>query len=389
MDLWVLAGLVVAAGAGAAAVAVVGPTIRSSAPARVAQEVDRFKERYRRLRDDQTVMSREALAVRPECVSYPEIPMFTAPGWIFDTPVDIAAVEITLHEGTTPVPGPIKQLKGLTLAGPIRYSEAIQLLSPDSQYFNGTIYRPISISTNGDNLAMEFEPSRYFEYLDTSEVLAYAASLTRHSPLRARRAVTNPFDLIERVASLGVLTLTIVKGDRESSFFLHKRSGKFVVGDALYHVVPAGEFAPSDIGVNAIRADFSLWRNIMREYAEEYLGMPDAQGQGGRRLDYENGSPFSELSTAMELGSLRVYALGIGLDSLTFKPEILTVAIFERDGFEEIFHRPFARTDEGTIIEDIPLTEESVRDYVEHPAIRSGARACLMLTWQHRDLLGL
>ena len=65
---------------------------------------------------------------------------------------------------------------------------------------------------------------------------------------------------------------------------MHKRSGQYVVGDALYHVVPAGEFAPSDLSLAAIDADFDLWRNITREFAEELLRLPDAQVKASSTL---------------------------------------------------------------------------------------------------------
>lgn len=143
------------------------------------------------------------------------------------------------------------------------------MINPNAPYFNGTIYRPVRIESRDGAFEIDFVTGKYFDYLDTSEVFAFAASLNERSYLRRQRNRHDSFALERRVASLGVLTLTVVLYETGPEMFLHKRSGTFAVGDALYHVVPAGEFAPSDISLAAIRDDFSLWRNVMREYAEE------------------------------------------------------------------------------------------------------------------------
>lgn len=235
---------------------------------------------------------------------------------------------------------------------------------------------------------MTFGVAGYFDYLDTSEVLAYEATL-HPKDLGIRRRIADPFDLTNRVASLGILTLTIQKSSSGPKFIMHKRSGKYAVGDALYHVVPAGEFTPSDVGRSAIRADFELWRNIVREYAEELLNIPDAQGTGGRRLDFEHASPYQEMVQAIRDNKMRLYAFGLALDPLTFKPELLTVAVLDEAEFEKLFPSPLPETEEGVIIEGIPFTEENVRDYIDAPTTRHGAKACLTLAWQYRDKLDI
>lgn len=386
MDTSTLISLAIAA---IAAIAVIIPAYRGAAPARVARNLDKFGERYHFLRDNQVRLGLRAHQARPSDVHYQDIPLFTKPGWILPAPTPLESVRITLGPMERRVSATPRKLRGLSLAGPLRYSEALQKLNPDSPYFNGTIYSPVRIDVSDGALEIGFETGKYFDYIDTSEVLAFAASLRRGANLRVQREQTDTFALEGRVASLGVLTLTVLTGGSQVEMLLHKRSGKFAVGDALYHVVPAGEFAPSDIGLAAIHEDFDLWRNIMREYAEEFLGMPDAQGKGGRRIDYANSSPFKDLSAARSDGRLRVYALGVGLDPLTLKPEFLTIAVFDRDCFDEIFPRPFAVTDEGTILEGIPFNEKSIDEYLGHSGVRSGAKACLKLAWEHRQEFGL
>lgn len=201
----------------------------------------------------------------------------------------------------------------------------------------------------------------------------------RTKDLGARRRIADPFDLTNRVASLGILTLIIKRGRLGPTFLMHKRSGRFVVGDAVDHVVPAGEFTPSDISLRAVEEDLDLWRNMAREYAEELLGMPDAQGQGGRRLDYVGATPYREMYAALAADKVRVRAFGVGLDPLTFKPELLTVAVFDESVFDAVFPQPLQGSVEGVIIEDIPFNRESVNQYISSPSTRHGAKACLEL----------
>ena len=390
-----LVGVIVTAIGVVAAYIVIRPTRRSSRPAAVAEERDRFKSRLRQLRDSQVTLGDEVLERSPrEWRAFDTIPVLAKAGWILDGPQDVGKIDINLRPdpddpSISRLRDASRVLRGMSLAGNMTYSEAIRDVNPNTQYFNGTIYRPVGLDTDGSApLSMTFGVARYFDYLDTSEVLAYEATLHPKN-LGVRRRITDPFDLTNRVASLGILTLTIQRSRSGATFIMHKRSGNFAVGDALYHVVPAGEFTPADVGQAAIRADFELWRNIVREYAEELLNIPDAQGTGGRRLDYEHASPYQKMVQAIRDDRFRLYTFGLALDPLTFKPELLTVAVIDKTVFDKIFPSPLPETGEGVVVEDIPFTEENVRDYIDASTTRHGAKACLTLAWQYRDELDL
>lgn len=382
-----LAATVVAA---VAALAVVVPTRRASRPARVEGARHRFAAVQRELRSHQVALGRQAVKEAPAEWRAADVPLLSGPGWLFDQPRDLSELRLRLTSTQYASPdADWRMLRGLSVAGPVSYSDAIRLANPDSPYFNGTIYRLRGVTTEPDSgLKLEFEPGKYFDYLDTGEVLAYEAQLNRKAR-RIRKRFVNPFDLSNRIASLGVLTLTIIRTATEPRFLMHQRSGQFVVGDALYHVVPAGEFAPSDISLAAIRNDFDLWRNVMREYAEELLGIPDAQGQGGRRISYETESPYKELAEARRSSELKVWALGLALDPLTYKPELLTVVVIGAGAYRRIFGNAVASTAEGVLVTDIPFDKQNVYDYVTNDTVRLGAQACLLLAWRHRAAMGL
>ncbi len=329
------------------------------------------------------------------------IPMLSKESWIPSQPWPLDSLTIEWksdysRDDTSKLVERGRIIPGAGLTRKVTYSEALTDFAEMGHLFNGTIYRPVEIEFSENSRTMRFSQACYFEYLDTSEVLAYEAAgrslrkryLRRDRSLRSR--LKDPFDLVNRVASLGVLTLTVRVSSEGSSFVLHKRdSVRVVLAPELFHVVPAGEFTPSDISIEAIESDFSIWRNIVREYAEEFLGVDDAQGVGGRTIDYEHEVPYRRLMDAKKSGDLRVYVLGAGLDPLTWKPELLTVAVFTASAFDRTFPDMVKINNEGTLIPGRPFKEAVIRNYLNNPATRPGGKACLGLAWHHREVLGL
>src|SRR5207249_2239084 len=109
-----------------------------------------------------------------------------------------------------------------------------------------------------------------------------------------RTAISDPFDPTQLPMSPGISTLTIRHDPHgEHRFVLHERDGgKVADGGGLCHVMPAGEFQPSSLHPVNVRNDFSLWRNIMREYSEEFLGNAEHDGNGPGPIDYIADEPF-------------------------------------------------------------------------------------------------
>jgi hypothetical protein len=282
------------------------------------------------------------------------------------------------------------------------YSRVLVTRPGKEQMFNGVVYRPVSVEVTEKGLQLILSKGWYFDYLDSSEVLAFElgarALANKRSPAHGprRRSVTDPFDLMSRATSLGVNTLTIRKSPNgHHGFFMHKRSGSYVVNESdLIHVVPAGEFTPSDISYEAIQADLSIWRNIMREYAEEFLDKEESYGRGGKPFDYENDFPYSELSAARRHGDLNVSTFGVAVDALCLKPELLTICIFKAKVFDEIFLNRASVNGEGVLLvgpngHGIPFTNSNIELYADNKETASAGAACLKLAWRYRRELGL
>lgn len=392
MDFAATISLVVAA-AGTVAAAIAIPLMRKAGrPANVEANAAKFRKSFHESKAMALKLGDEVLRRSPSIWKNADIPMLTGPGWILKKPIPISAVDLFLNEDSR---GNIRSsvdpptLKKIDLAGDMTFSDAIQRVAGLTHFTNGVIYRPVAVITERNRLRLEFETSRYFDYLDTSEVLAYLEFKRPHAnTYRAR--LEDPLELRNRVASLGILTLTLIKSNLGPRFMMHRRTARVILGADLYHVIPAGEFTPSDVSLEAIREDLSLARNIFREYSEELLNDEDAQGDGSRRIDYETKFPYKELSEALVADGLKISTFGLGLDPLTWKPELLTVAVFEEKIFNEIFSPgQIVGNYEGKPIEGVSFDESSVERYLASGQVRLGAKACLKLAWQHRAALGL
>jgi hypothetical protein len=105
---------------------------------------------------------------------------------------------------------------------------------------------------------------------------------------------------------------------------------------------------------------------------------------------------MTALNNARDAGRAKVNYLGIGLDPLTWKPEILMVTVFDADVFDSIFASIVKENDEGKLIfrddrttAGIPFTEDNVDHRIRHGRMLTAGKACLYLAWRHRQILGI
>lgn len=374
----------------------------------VAERVRRSQEEWLNVRQAPGARGRElaelAAWLYPPQMRAPGGHVLIGPGWLLEHPVELDSVRVEFSDAPHPTPGfgPIDHVVPLTSRGQryAGYSRAVRDLVRPRLLENRLSYRLLGI-TRHDALTLTFGTTTYFEVFDVKEALAHefkvawlacGGALPEWSALPLRSAIGDPFDPDRLLMSPGINTLTIRRGARgDHRFVLHERDGKAVAdGRNIASLMPAGEFQPSSVAAVDIHNDFSLWRNIMREFSEEFLGNPEHDGNGPRSIDYATEEPFVSLEAARAAGRLRLWHYGLIMDPLRLGTNQRTVAVIDDNTFDELFGGMVMANDEGRVVAmngrvGVPFTEDAI-DRLE-PRLTSGALTLLRLAWKDRHLL--
>lgn len=358
-----------------------------------------FRYARKELIDNYQTLAREALAVNRHW-QQGRLLTLGQPDWILPSPVPLDEVDIALESEV----GGTRRDVALRMASyhwprdplglPTKsYAEAIEAYDKPNLWWDSDTYCICKVSTQGSGLQLIFSLRRYFDGVNTQEVLSYEAARREVSncdltPVYARLR-GGPCDLGNRYATTSIVTLTLIRDSDRPFFLLHYRNPKSVAtGGGTYHVTPAGEFEPTNISPNPEIAGFNLWSNVMREYAEEFLGLEEYKGGKGFITNYDLESPFRELNEAVMTGKVTPWCLGLTLNPLSWKPELLTVVVFESDIFQELFPA-IDVDDEGTKMGRFPFDKKNVEDFLCSKKIHPVAHAALAKAWEMRaSLLG-
>jgi hypothetical protein len=286
-----------------------------------------------------------------------------------------------------------------------RYSDAITAHDPPSNsslWTNNLSYRLVDLSrTNNWGFELTVARMNYFDGYDCWAALEFE-SLVRLEARESfagpyRVAMGEPFDLAQRNVAVGVSVLT-VRRDPElgNSYYLHLRSKDDATLPNMFGALPAGEFQPASKGPGSFGDDLSLWKCILREYAEEMLGYP-VQDQHGNAPDYDE----RIVTFSNQLGEgVQPYILDFGLDPVTLKAGFRIVCIIDAEVFDMTFADMVERTDEGEVLgskrsplgklrKGFPLTEKEVAKMLNEDGLTAAVRFLITETWRNREFLGL
>ena len=348
-----------------------------------------------RLRRDRWELTRPFLPTqeRPDGADF----LLHRPSWIPDDPVPLDSVRLRWSgqdTGSDPRidpridrarrrAGELVPFEPATGPGET-YSGAIRRREHRDDLTDHLSYRLLRVDDDdGRGPVLSFGTAGYFDMLDTTLVLEYEAA---SGGRRYRTWLGDPFDLTVRAANPGVVVLTLVRGRAGPRFMSHRRAGTGTYPHST-HLVPAGEFQPIDRSPRSVERDLDVWSTICREYAEEFLGHPDATGSAGWSIDWSRAEPYRTLQEARRSGGIRVLYLGCGLDPLTWKPDLLVVCVVD----DAVHRRVFPGVDELSTVEgrivDEPFTEEVVARHLSGSETLASARAALSLAWRRRDVI--
>ncbi|HEX3962836.1 MAG TPA: hypothetical protein VHZ03_40415, partial [Trebonia sp.] len=205
-----------------------------------------------------------------------------------------------------------------------------------------------------------------------------------------RDALGGPVGLSARAAPLATSALTL-RYDRKAgtaTFPLHYRQpGRVSHAGGLYQVIPVGVFQPSGEAPWNEANDFSLWRGLLREYAEELLGADEDYGSERAPIDYAAWPLARAMSGGLADCRVRAWCLGLGADPLTFALDLLAVVVIDAPLYDELFGDLVDANAEGRVIKSRPFDEPSVSDLLANAPLQAAAAALLKLALLHRDAL--
>jgi hypothetical protein len=330
-------------------------------------------------------------------------PLLAAPGWQPAEPVPLREIQLAFTPQEPPAggaPGRAPPLGG-PAPGPapalperpdgtryLRYSDVLRDLAAPAVFENRPTYRLTEARLAPGASRLAFTSGRYFDGIDTGEAAAHEYAARRLGARGPSARLADPCDLRRRPANLAVSTLTI-RLDRaagRASFLLHWRDPARV-GHAggLYQVIPVGIFQPAGEASRHEREDFSLWRCMIREFAEELGGHPEDYGAGP--VGYDSWPFARRMTSALDRGQIRVWCLGLGADPLTYATDLLTVAVIDSDVFDGLFGRGPRRNAEGRVLAAREFTARVIDRTVTGDPVQAAGAAVLRLAWRHRESL--
>lgn len=231
------------------------------------------------------------------------------------------------------------------------------------------------------------------------------------------RTAIDPLDFANRSVGTGINTLLVLCSRRRPpGFLLHQRGKgasspdapiKLAEGGSTLHVVPAGTFQPVHgqwlLGPQEPDPEFSLSRNVLREFCEEALYCDDPQVRQRYRgwenmiravyLAQDPDKVFDQHPTLratkdfFDQGRARQFFLGAALDLVSTKLEILTVLLLDWDEFEQRGLRITRENPEGLVQDLREFSPAGLAAALREELLQPAGAGCLALARRHFDAL--
>ena len=280
--------------------------------------------------------------------AYQNFPLIVNDGWVLDRPIPLSeATNAKLPKLSFAPQIDPRPLAGLSATFMTLKSKTLNHRNPALPQYDGDCYRVLDITPTARGLDIEFGPGKYFDYVNSCEVLGVELADWRlvHPteqapqalPLRGRPDAI--FDFKARSACAGVNCLTLlmdypkVGGRSTGNYFLvHERGEATLEAQNTVHVIPAGGHQPLKTGFGDDR-EVQIWRTAVREFVEELFSKEELALQKREPDDFLDRDGVREIVDALFRGargakpSAHVYLLGVGLDPVTTKPEVLIAIV--------------------------------------------------------------
>lgn len=355
------------------------------------------------LRENRTELTWPAAALYPAARRVERTGLISVRPWLPGRPIRAEDVTLARIDWPFRLPGGWEDaLRGVLPdrpSGPAHrtYSAAMAELDAPSVFENWPTYRLASAALTGPAPQLTFGLGTYFDGVDFGESIAHefaAAAMSAGTGGELRSLIADPFDTSRRPVNVAItaLTLRIDAAAGTATFPLHWRDPKRV-GHAggLYNVLPVGVFQPTGEGPANQEADFSLWRGMIREYAEEFLGEPELHSPDDRPIDYQSWPFAVRMEEERNAGAIRAWVLGLGVDPVTFATDLLAVVAFDAPVYDDLFGQMGDANSEGIVLgsgqNGLSLTSETIDQLTNDEPVQAAGAAVLRLAWKHRHVL--
>jgi hypothetical protein len=351
---------------------------------------DHIKDKRRELQNSTVKVVEPGLFKSSKFKLSEEIPLFVLDGWIKEFPISLD--EIKIKPGDDVVP----KGKLTEAAQKFEYSDMIKKHDKPKIFTENDQYRLLDVTD--DTLVFSKSKYNYFDKINYGGFLEF--DLAKNDLAKKQKAKLHRDTVINNISKpsdyiilTGVNTLTVLVDGNKLRLLMHQRSKKTGTSMNTFHVIPAGEFQPASNYTTAWENDFYLFKNILRETAEEIALVKETDGNNHIEFKYDT-PPYSEIINEKDKGNVKFFYLGIGLDVLTLQGEILTCAVYKKDTFDRLFPNIIHENPEGTIINDVnawgkeydEIYWEPVASYLRKDTnTLAAARALLHLFRKHKD----
>ena len=349
------------------------------------REVFEFKRKKR------DVLAAAALHYHAALIGEPGLPLIAKSAWLPNKLVPLRSIDQALGWIERPDD---KSPVALDAFGGRTCAEWSKKLDPKTVLRNYSGYRLRDIQVQNGSLRLVCQSSDYFAFYNTCEAIAFElAQWCLHHPgrlpnpdrreLGVHRTPESIFDLSNRNAVPGLNALFLLfGGPGKDLFFLHDRSeAKRGLAEAqnMHHVVPSGTFGPDSYKDSYHERDFSLHRTVFRELAEELLGKKEVADYQIYGEDFMKDEKVALFVEGERKGHLKIFFLGLGLDPVNTKPDILLciAADARRLGIKS-YKSVFRKNWEGAHFAQ-PWSKERLLDWAEKPTVYPAGAACLKL----------
>ena len=292
--------------------------------------------------------------------------LLTRPEWVPATPIPLENVKLEWVDNTPapPLDGTEPESAGVRPLGRggqryPTYAEALGDLARPRLYEDRPCYRLLAADLHDGWPTLSFGLGTYFDVMNVCEAAAHELADARRrtvdgdptwADLPFRSLLGDPCDPGRRPMLPAISVLTVRRSESGAAVVLHARdSAKVAHGGGMHQVMPVGMFQPSAAGGWNVGNDFDLWRCIVREYSEEFLGADEHQGVD-HPLEYDRWPFYRSLTDARRAGAVSAHVLGLGVDPHSLVTDMLVTVVIDADVFDELFKDGVTTNAEGDVV---------------------------------------